>query len=174
MYREQGGSVKAAKEDTEMTRIEFLEKLKAALENELSSRLVQENVEYYNSYITDEMNKGRVEEAVTQEIGDPWVIARSLIEAEESRAGTQSAYSSGNDTVRSRTTEEQRQRVPKGSGSIWMLNTWWKKLLLALAVAGVIIVVVTVIGGIFSLLMPILVPVVLVLLVVRLLRSTRR
>ena len=62
-----------------MTKYEFLEKMRHALANDLSAPIVQENVEYYDSYISEEMRKGRSETAVTEELGDPWAIARTII-----------------------------------------------------------------------------------------------
>ena len=66
-----------------MTRREFIDKLKAALEQDLSPGEVQEQVTFYNDYIRDEVRKGRTEEAVTAELGDPWAIARNIISAAE-------------------------------------------------------------------------------------------
>ena len=44
-----------------MTKREFLDKLKKALANDLSGSVVQDNVNYYNEYITEEVRKGRTE-----------------------------------------------------------------------------------------------------------------
>ena len=44
-----------------MTKQEFLEKLRAALGNDLSGAVVSENVNYYKQYITDEVAKGKTE-----------------------------------------------------------------------------------------------------------------
>lgn len=80
-----------------MTREEFLKKLKEALENDLSGRIVQENVSYYESYIIEEIGKGRTEREVIEELGDPWIIARSIIEMAEGEGNTQDTYyQSGN------------------------------------------------------------------------------
>ena len=49
-----------------------------------------------------------------------------------------------------------------------------RKLLLVLGVVGVFLIVIAVIGGIFSLLMPILVPVLVVAFILRLIGGTRR
>lgn len=58
-----------------MTKQEFLEKLRAALGNDLSGAVVSENVNYYKQYITDEVAKGKSEKEVIDELGDPWAIA---------------------------------------------------------------------------------------------------
>lgn len=75
-----------------MTRQEFLAKLRQALESELDHRTVQENVDYYNSYIIEETAKGRPESDVIAELGDPWVIARSVIGMSGDGLGAQTAY----------------------------------------------------------------------------------
>ena len=63
-----------------MTKYEFLEKMRHALANDLSGPIIQENINYYDGYISDEVRKGRQEEAVIDELGDPWAIARTIIE----------------------------------------------------------------------------------------------
>ena len=44
-----------------MNRLEFLEKLKEALEQDLGPQAVQDNVNYYNQYIMDEVRGGKAE-----------------------------------------------------------------------------------------------------------------
>ena len=68
-----------------MNRVEFLEKLRQALEQNVSAQAVRENVEYYNQYISDELRKGRSEQDIMGELGDPWVIARTIIDSEEAK-----------------------------------------------------------------------------------------
>lgn len=155
-----------------MTRNEFLERLRKALENELNGPAIQENVDYYNSYITEEMQRGRTETEVTAELGDPWVIARSLIEAAENAEEAKGS---------SQSYDAPREREGRGQGyssagkniRVFGFDTWWKRLLLVLGIIGVVLIVAAVIGGIFSLLMPILIPVLFIMLVVRMMGRRR-
>ena len=62
-----------------MTKNEFLEGLRKALGNDLDRETVQENVAYYDGYISVQVNLGRTEEEVTADLGDPWVIAQTLL-----------------------------------------------------------------------------------------------
>ncbi len=159
-----------------MKRSEFLEKLREALENDLSGRIVQENIDYYNSYIAEEVRKGRAEEAVIEELGDPWVIARSVVEMADSTAGTKEGYAAY-ESAQSKTTQSSQGGQSYGSGGgvhMYSFDAWWKKLLLILAIVGIIGVVIAIIGGIFSLLMPILVPVLIIMLVLKLVGGNRR
>lgn len=152
-----------------MTRSEFLNKLKEALANDLSGPVIQENVNYYSGYIADEVRKGRSEEEVVAELGDPWAIARTIIESLEIQGNTQEDY--GYEPKRQN--YDQSQQSGTGQVHIFGLDTWWKKLLLVLGIVGVFMLVIAVIGGIFSLLAPILVPLILVIIVFRII-GTRR
>jgi len=152
-----------------MTRSEFLNKLKEALANDLSGPVIQENVNYYSGYIADEVRKGRSEEEVVAELGDPWAIARTIIESLEIQGNTQEDY--GYEPKRQN--YDQRQQSGTGQVHIFGLDTWWKKLLLVLGIVGVFMLVIAVIGGIFSLLAPILVPLILMIIVFRIIGSRR-
>lgn len=150
-----------------MTKYEFLEKMRHALANDLSGSVIQDNINYYDGYISDEVRKGRSEAAVIDELGDPWAIARNIIESVESTGNEQESY----------TYNPAQQSFGKGQNSrvhVIGVNSWWKKLLVILGVLGIIMLVVAVIGGIFSLLAPIIVPILIVMLVVRLIGGRRR
>ena len=152
-----------------MTRSEFLNKLKEALANDLSGPVIQENVNYYSGYIADEVRKGRSEQEVVAELGDPWAIARTIIESLEIQGNTQEDYG----YEPNRQNYDQRQQSGTGQVHIFGLDTWWKKLLLVLGIVGVFMLVIAVIGGIFSLLAPILVPLILMIIVFRIIGSRR-
>ena len=60
-----------------MTRAEFLEQLRSALQGNVQEHVVQENVAYYNQYISEELQKGKTEEEVLQMLGDPWILDKN-------------------------------------------------------------------------------------------------
>lgn len=154
-----------------MTRGEFLAKLREALENELDRRTVQEQTEYYRTYIIEEMEKGRPEQEVLDELGDPWVIARSVIAMNEADTIKDASYRTDGTGKKS----EDNSRYMYGGGMhVSGVNVWWKKVLLALGIVGVFLILLAVIGGIFSLLMPVIVPVILLLLIFRLIGGIRK
>ena len=151
-----------------MTKYEFLEKMRHALANDLSGPIIQENINYYDGYISDEVRKGRQEEAVIDELGDPWAIARTIIES----AGGGNAREEYNYEPSRKTYGQERQE--RGRVRVYGWHSWCKRLILALGILGVLMLVVAVIGGIFSLLVPIIVPFLIVLFVLRLLGGRRR
>lgn len=144
-----------------MTANEFLEGLRKALGNDLGGPVIQENVEYYRGYIREEVEHGRSEEEVVAELGDPWVIAQTIIDSVE-EGGYQTEEGYVPESSSSRRSSEEGARV-----YTFGFDTWWKKLLLILGIVGIIMVVVTVIGGIISVLSPLLIPFVIYLVISR-------
>ena len=63
-----------------MTKREFLESLRLALGGRVTSAQLTENLEYYEDYINTETRKGRDEGEVLSELGDPRLIARTIVE----------------------------------------------------------------------------------------------
>ena len=69
-----------------MNKSEFIEKLQRVLAGGLDSAQVAENVRYYQEYIDSEVRRGRSEREVLDQLGDPRLLAKSIIEANK-RAG---------------------------------------------------------------------------------------
>ena len=65
----------------DMTKQEFLQGLEERLTAEGAFQLVRENREFYSNYIDGEDAKGRTEEEVLEELGDPSLIGRTILEA---------------------------------------------------------------------------------------------
>ena len=61
-----------------MSREEFLKQLKESLSMSLEKVAVNEQLDYYDKYISDEINKGRSEKDVLDELGDPRLIAKTI------------------------------------------------------------------------------------------------
>lgn len=68
-----------------MTRREFLDTLGRALRRELSEQEVLDNLRYYEDYIDREVRSGRSEAQVLAELGDPRLIARTILQVDEQR-----------------------------------------------------------------------------------------
>lgn len=82
-----------------MDRQDFIDKLRATLSGRLPSSAVADNVNYYEDYINVEIRKGRAEADVLMELGDPRLIAKTIIQtsgsADSSYSGADSIYSTG-------------------------------------------------------------------------------
>ena len=119
-----------------MDRNEFVSTLRAALTGEVSPAVVEDNVRYYQNYISQEIASGRREEDVMEELGDPRLIARTIIDTQGD-----GGYES------SQTYYEEEPETPKGfhaeindEGGVdikykkFNFNTWYGKLLVAVVI----------------------------------------
>ncbi len=155
-----------------MSKNEFLEKLKEALANDLDPAAVREQVDFYSQYIDGEIGSGRTEGDVTEELGDPWAIARTIIDS----SGTQD-YARDADSYASRSRgegERRDSRDPYGQIRVSRFHAAWRVLLAVLGIVGIIMLAAAVIGGIISILAPILVPLFFILAVVRMIKERRK
>ena len=77
---------------------EFLNRLEDALRGKVSNQVIEANLQYYRDYITGEIRKGRTEEQVMDDLGDPRLIARTIIETQGGSgagAGSGRSYADG-------------------------------------------------------------------------------
>ena len=79
-----------------MNKQDFLNSLGAALGSELGAAAAEENVKYYEEYINSQMRMGKSEEEVLRQLGNPKLIARSIIDAKNSGAGVNTTGGYGN------------------------------------------------------------------------------
>ena len=156
-----------------MSRQEFIDRLRISLKSALAPSLVEDHVRFYEEYIQTEINKGRTEQEVLPSLGDPRLIARTIIEA-----NTSDEDNGGNQTGSYR--EEYgnngygyggfQQTTTRGNGNVSRMYhiPGWVGILLTILIIVLIIWLVT---SVLSFLAPILIPVVLVLFLVKLFRD---
>lgn len=65
-----------------MSKQEFVDRLRTALSGKIPPALVEENARYYEDYINTQVRLGETERAVLESLGDPRLIARSIVAAE--------------------------------------------------------------------------------------------
>lgn len=170
-----------------MEKEEFLRTLGGALSGEVPQHIIQENLHYYDNYISDEMRKGRTEADIIEELGGPRIIAKTIIDAAEAGGEAlgengQGGFSQSDYGQTDSYTEDDRRdgygsfdpfHRESGSGSfhVYNLNKWYWKLIGFAILALVIFAVFTIIGGIASLLLS---PVGLILIIAWLLWRNQR
>lgn len=97
-----------------MEKQEFLEKLRTALSGRLAPEIVTDTVRYYEDYINTETRMGREEQEVMDSLGDPRLIARTIIETKGGQGG--SAYSEQRGEA-----EEKLQQYRPVPGWVWLV-----------------------------------------------------
>ncbi len=63
-----------------MSKREFLEQLRQALDGEVDPITIDQNISYYDGYISGDLSKS--EENILESLGDPRLIAKTIIETE--------------------------------------------------------------------------------------------
>lgn len=102
----------------DMRQEEFLTSFQKALTGKVSDRLIQENINYYTTYISNEVKNGKSEEEVLQMLGDPRLLAKTIEESNKFANGDESytTENGGWSFQGNRTTQhsqEQNSNVPK-------------------------------------------------------------
>ncbi len=148
-----------------MDKKEFLEKLTMALAGQVSRSVIEENIRYYENYITEETRKGNSLHQVLEALGDPRLIAKSIIDANGGGSDMAGVYedsdSGDHGTTPFREQEESRDSRFGGGFHGFHLSGFWAILLILVIITCVLMIVGTIIGGIFMLIRPILVPLLL-------------
>ena len=145
-----------------MTKNDFLDKLRLALNGKVSASLVQENMTYYNEYIDAQIRMGRSEQEVMEMLGDPRLIAKTIVETNGTETVEESSYSN-------RTSyDEASYGVLENEPSIRTTIPGW---LWTIIVILIIICLISFVFSVVSFLLPIVLPVLIVLFVVKLFRD---
>ena len=132
-----------------MNRTEFLDTLRSQLSGQMHEGKVAAHVRYYEDYIRQEMNRGRSEQEVLEELGDPRLLARTIVET-SSLKNPDTVYTVDEEGQNSYGTSEDRVKVHTFTG-------WKATLLMVVVVAAIILFVVAILGLAFYLLPIILV-----------------
>ncbi len=164
-----------------MEKQEFLEKLQAALNGKVPANVVMEHRNYYEDYINTEIRKGRSQEEVLLSLGDPRLIARTIVETSGSHTGyaggstgrnEDGSYGSGrNQGGRGHTGRGQEgyQGYNQGEKPVrWVNIPAWAWLVIGILV---VVLVLSVVFSVIAALIPIILPILLVLFSVKLFRD---
>ena len=139
----------------------FLDRLRNTLNGDLSPEQVSENVNYYQDYIESRMATGMSEEEVLSQLGDPRLIAKSIISAcGESTSYVNDAYEYGQ--------PDEAERGTYGEPMIVHHVPTWLVGVLAIVAA---VVVIALVFSILTALAPVLLTVLVIVFCVKLFRD---
>ena len=88
-----------------MDKNEFLDILRSQLSGQMPEGQINTHIQYYRNYIEERMQSGNSESEVMRELGDPRLIARTLLDTETganapySDAGSAHGQKSGSERV---------------------------------------------------------------------------
>ena len=150
-----------------MDKKEFIERLQRSLASGLNSSQVADNIRYYQDYIESEILKGKSEKEVIAALGDPRLLAKSIIEANKHSGEN---YGSNREYDEEVADKSGNSIFGKILAIIFMLPTW----LVILIVAVILIIGIGVITSLISYFLPVILTVLIVLLIVNLFQGNRK
>ena len=161
-----------------MNKDEFLRRLEDALSGEVPASVIRENLNYYADYLSQELGKGRTMDEIIEEIGEPNIVARTIINSAEAAGETGDGHGSFEDA--SPRDDDRRSTYSQGSyqnGSApnihyFDLNKYWK-LALVVILFLVISVVFSIMGGVFYLLIRFSGPILMCLIIYWIVKNFR-
>jgi len=157
-----------------MTKQEFIDRLRAALNGRIPTVKVTDTINYYEDYINTEIRKGRTEAEVLASLGDPRLIAKTIIQTSSDTDTTaQSAgYGRGDQNGTYQNTGYQndygRYSDERYGGMKTTRIPGW---LLAIIVIIVVFIVISIVFSLLSFLAPFIMVMIAVLLMIKLFRD---
>ncbi|SKB76313.1 Protein of unknown function [Lachnospiraceae bacterium] len=152
-----------------MTEQAFLTELSDALRGSVSSQIITENVRYYEEYIETEKRKGRSEEEVIESLGNPRLLAKTIIETSDPQNLRGASYEEWKDE------EEKKEEKRKADEERAKILTGWKATLAMIAVPLiailVLVLIIFLVGSFIVFLAPALVVIAVAWLVFRMFNS---
>ncbi len=146
-----------------MKKEDFLFYLKKALKGEIPADKVKYHVNYYQKYIDEEVRNGKKQSDVIDMLGDPQLIAKSIIESER-MSGSSANYADYSDFKNEEQTKRQKQTIRqiKIEGIIGIIVFIF-----------FLILIIAAIWGLFTLVARLFIPILLVILVVSVIKKLR-
>lgn len=152
----------------QMSKEEFLNGLQMSLREELPQGKVLYHVRYYQDYIEAQVRGGRTEDEVIAELGAPQLIAKTLIDTDDSNV--QNTYDEDYEVTYDREEEScvQNPYIKKRTYKM-DITTWYGKLLVILTAIAFIVLLLFVIGTV----VPIIIIVCLVMYIISVIKKRR-
>lgn len=158
-----------------MNKQEFLEKLRLALNGRVSAGIVADNIRYYEDYINTEIRKGRSEEEVLSQLGDPRLIARTIVQTHGGTGGGRAADMNGD--ARSFSSQdadgsgEGQERGGKKRSVSFRLPVWVIGIMAVVVIGLILVLVLSFVFSVMSVILPVILIIVAVSFVVKLFRD---
>lgn len=150
-----------------MNKQEFINSLRLALSGKVSAGLVEENVAYYEEYINTQIRMGSNEASVLSSLGDPRLIAKSIITANHGEDGqgyasadTEEQQYHNNTNYYTEIRKSNYPKVVSAPGWVWLLVGFL-----------IILLVISILFSVVSALLPIVLPILVVVFFIKLFRD---
>lgn len=149
-----------------MNRYEFIEKLRAALSGKATQTAINENIRYYEEYLDTEIRKGKNEDEVLKELGDPRLLAKTIIEANKKNGHSGNFQEVYHDTVDYGDEKEKKNTHIHINGKEYAISKW----AVILGLVFVAVIIITIIGAVLSIVLPVVIPVILIFIAIKIIK----
>lgn len=75
-----------------MNKQEFLDILSRSLYGKIDENILKEHIQYYESYISSGIANGKTEQEVLEELGDPRLIAKTILDASKQKSSAEEGF----------------------------------------------------------------------------------
>lgn len=146
-----------------MTKQEFLRGLEFSLNGKISPAQITDNINYYEDYINTQIRMGRTEQDVLSELGDPSLIAKTIVTA--SASAEKETYQSYDDFNYNQEGNKREEGVFRKQ--MHYMPGWLTVLIVVL----IFVIIINLLFTVLSMLIPVLLPVMVIIFFVKLFRD---
>jgi len=157
-----------------MNRYEFIDRLRAALNGRIPANQVEDTINYYQDYINSQISSGKSEAEVMSVLGDPRLIARTIIETTQPMSDNGNMRSSSGSYQRESyqgNTQGTYNNYQETSGQTTQKHVRMPGWLVAIIVCLVVFLLLSVVFSVLSFLAPIIIVIAAVVFLVKLFRD---
>lgn len=138
-----------------MNKYDFIDEMRKSLAGKIEQSDLEETIRYYQDYIDIEIKKGKLEEEVLMLLGEPRLLAKSILAANNGGQTSQPEYRNLENSEEESFAREnsRRKNIP-----LWVF-----------LILGIILIVILLIlvSSVIWFLLPVLIPVVMVVFLIR-------
>lgn len=162
-----------------MNKYEFLTQLEEQLRGFVSAQEVRDSVQYYQSYIEEELRNGRSEEEILEDLGSANSIAKAIIEARGHQADTDTIYEeTGNgsgyeDAANDSYRDSYSGREDFGSHVKVFRTDGWKGTAILIGILLIVVMLLVFAFRIVAALLPFIIPFALILFLIKMVTGKR-
>lgn len=144
-----------------MTKHEFLSELRSALEGNIPVQDIEENIRFYDSYFQE---SGKSERETCEELGDPRLIARTLIDSFTAAKGPMADFYK--EQARNEYSRESREENYQGTFRDTGVK-WYDKLFHYVMLLSIAVIVGAVLIFVLKFTITVVIPVIVIVLIVK-------
>lgn len=152
-----------------MKKQEFMKELRESLYHEVSDQEYTNSIQYYSDYIDEAIGSGQAEEEVIEQLGNPRLLAKTIIDVKGNEA-----KDNADDFVyqeEGEYKEDPFQKVQKQWYHKDIQIKWYEKLGMILVGLVFVLIVLGILGVAFSILWNIVLPIVVIVVIFKLISN---